>query len=601
MNDVFPPFRQVTSRPLIVFMTILFCGVLLYPRQGLPGSGLTQTTNLATWIVVGIWGLWLSTFLFRRLWLKKTTLLLFTGLLLLNLPALWTPGIFLAETFYRLAGTTALAALLWLLLSLPVRGGLRRSLYAVVVMAALIQAFEGAWQVLLPQSAAHGLHYDFLRVGGRATGAFGQANLLGSFLATGVLCALWLMLSGQRRIWRQLAGVAAVPLFMVLMLSESRSAWLGTAAGVAVLLICVATRWQRLQIVGILAAGLLAGASAQSFRPTATVVPAAISPQDASVTHGEKARTTTVSGRLAADREASGRERRALVTGALALIEEHPLSGHGIGSFESVFPAALARSGYQNPFPVTVAHPHNEILYAWSEGGVVALSGLLCWLALWLMPFLAGPKILRRRPVVGARFVVARGALTLPLMTHVMTEFPFYLSAAHGVLMVILLWLALPATARRTAYPRTPPTICLRVVQTLTAICCLAGVTFMVTGLQSSFCIQAAEQSRFMDATPLTKVMNPLAQPERLQFDLAEESLMQFNATHDTRQLDRFQQQAGEWLARYNDAYLIDAMMRISQAQRNRSQAEYWRRRGCLSFHADPRFHCDPINQNGVE
>ncbi len=89
-------------------------------------------------------------------------------------------------------------------------------------------------------------------------------------------------------------------------------------------------------------------------------------PQDASVTHGEKARTTTVSGRLAADREASGRERRALVTGALALIEEHPLSGHGIGSFESVFPAALARSGYQDPFPVTVAHPHNEILYAWS-------------------------------------------------------------------------------------------------------------------------------------------------------------------------------------------------------------------------------------------
>lgn len=587
---MYPPLRWTVFFPVILFMLALFCGVLLYPWQSLSGSGLTRTVNLLTWAITGIWGIIFSAYLSPGMRITRASMLIFAGLVLLNLPALWTLRIFWPEALYRLAGTGALAILLWVLLPLPIRGGQRRALYAVVVLAALVQAVLGGWQVLLPQSAAHWLDYDFSRMGGRAAGVFGQANLLGSFLATGLLCSLWLMLSAGRPIGRWLAGSAAMALCTVLILSESRSAWLGAVAGVVILLICADTHRQRLQVTAVLAIAVLSGLFSQSIRPSVPLNPPAMS-----------ARYTApipVQNRLAADRKASEHERLALAKGALRLIAAHPLAGNGTGSFESAFPVALARGGDINPFPVTVAHPHNELLYVWSEGGVIALAGLLCWMALWLKPFGALSGRLHLRPQTGSRYGIARGVLTLPLMVHVMTEFPFYLSAAHGVLMVVLLWLSLPVKARRSDCYRTLTTVQVRGIQAGIVIFCLAGIAFMVTGLQASASIQQAERFHFKDMSPLAAVINPLAQPERLQFDQAEENLLRFNVSRDTRLLGRFQQQAGAWLARHNDAWLTDAMMRIALAKQDRAQAIYWRQRGCLSFHADPRFGCDSIPQS---
>ncbi|MFP3700232.1 hypothetical protein SB758_32670, partial [Burkholderia sp. SIMBA_013] len=90
-------------------------------------------------------------------------------------------------------------------------------------------------------------------------------------------------------------------------------------------------------------------------------------------------------------------------------------------------------------------------------------------------------------------------------------------------------------------------------------------------------------------------------EPERLQFDLAEENLLRFDASRDVAWLDRFQRQAGAWLDVHNDAYLTGAMMRISQVQQKGRQAAYWRQRGCLSFHNDPRFNCGPDAPDSVK
>ena len=590
---MYTPLRRTVFLSLMLLMTALFCGALFYPWQSLSGSGLTRTVNLLTWMLAGAWGVVFTAFVSPRWRMTKTSVLVVVGLLLLNLPALWTPRIFWPEALYRLAGTGALATLLWVLLPLPLRGGQRHALYAVVVLAALVQAVQGGWQVLFPHSAAHWLDYDYFSMGGRATGAFGQANLLGSFLATGMLCSLWLMLSAGRSMQRWLAGIAAIPLCIVLILSESRSAWLGAITGVAILLICAGSHRQRLQTIAVLTVAVLFGLFAQSLRPSVSLNPPVLA-----APHTDE-QSTPVQDRLATDRRASEHERLSLAKGALRLIAAHPLAGNGTGSFESAFPVALAHSGEVNPFPVTVAYPHNELLYVWSEGGVIALAGLLCWLAIWLKPFRALPGMLSLRHQTGSRHEVARAALTLPLMMHVMTEFPFYLSAAHGVLMVVLLWLSLPASARRRDCSRAFTVTQARTIQAAIVIFCLSGVAFMATGLQASVCIQRAEQFHFQDMSPLSSVLNPLAQPERLQFDLAEENLLRFNASRDTHRLWRFQQQARPWLARHNDAWLTDAMMRIAQAKHDGLEAGYWRQRGCMSFHSDPRFHCDSITLKG--
>jgi len=577
-------FRPAVSRQPVMFMSVLFCGVLLYPWPTLPGSGLNQTINMLTWILVCIQGVWLLQFLPYRLRTGKAGGLLLSGLLLMNLPALWTPRIFLPEALFRMAGTAALAGLLWLLLPLAVRGGRRRAMYAVIVVAGLFQAGLGCWQVLLPASAARWLGYDFLHAGGRATGAFGQANLLGSFLATALLCALWLMLTSSRQWCRRLAAAGTVPLLTALVLSESRSAWLGAASGTGVLMLCIYASRQRIQVAGVILAGLLAGMGASSLRPAAVIA----SPSGGVAA---KAEALPLTSRLTTGRTESNHQRRIMIQGALSLIAAHPLAGNGSGSFESAFPRALARTGRANPFPVTVIHPHNELLYVWSEGGVVALAGLLCWLTLWGVPFRSVPALLWRRPA--ARHVIARGALTLPLMAHVMTEFPFYLSAVHGVLMVVLLWQALPVRARRSRCIPRHHAASIRLVQALILCACLTGIVFMATGLQSAFCIRAAERTLLHDTTPLADVINPLAQPERLQFDLAEGNLLRFNNTRNVAWLHCFRLQAGPWLAVHNDAYLTDAMMRIARAQQDESQAAGWRQRGCLSFYEDPRFLCD--------
>lgn len=491
-----------------------------------------------------------------------------------------------------MAVTSTLAGLLWLLLPFFIRGGARRRIYTVLVIAGLFQTGLACWQTLLPVSAAHYLGYEFLRTGGRATGGFGQANLLGSFLATSLLCALWLLLSSPERQGRGCAAAAVPLLFIGLILSESRSAWIGITVGTLLLLVVAPFFRQRLQILLLIAAGLAAGLAVSHFRPVMLIAgQPSVSPH--------KGIVVTEIKRLTRDRVSSDRERLTLTKGALLLIAARPFAGHGIGSFESAFPPALARSGHLNPFTVTVTHPHNELLYVWSEGGIVALAGLLCWIALWAIPFRPLLNLLRRQRA--PRHVVARGALTLPLMIHVMTEFPFYSSAVHGVLMVVLLWLALPIRARRSPrlFPSSPADT--RLVQVMVICFCLAGMLFMGTALQSAFCIRAAEKTLLRDATPLTKVTNPLAQPERLQFDLAEENLLRFDTTHHAEWLNRFQQQAGLWLAIHNDAYLTDAMLRIAQVQQDKQQAAYWRQRGCLSFYTDPRFHCTPDVLDGLK
>ncbi|AYO66278.1 Wzy polymerase domain-containing protein [Klebsiella pneumoniae] len=562
---------------LFLFPVILLCALPLYPWPSLPGSGLTVTINLLTCFVAGLWGLGLCFSLpWRRLRFGAAGRMLFIGLILLNLPGLWTPAPFRSEAIYRLAATAGFAFLLWMLLQLPVRGDQRRGIYGIVVVAALIQALLCLWQALLPLSAAHWLHYNPLVSGGRATGAFGQANLLGSFLACGMLCALWLSVTIRRKAISYLLLGCVVVLCVALMLSESRTAWLGAAAGLFLLLWSADRSRSRILIIMVLGAGLLAGHGARMLRPTILPVTASLAAGSAVQTPSTRNQPAKVEDRLSEDRHASNKERVALIRGAWAMIVKDPLWGQGTGTFETAFPVALNQLGVANPFPVTVAHPHNEVLYAWVEGGSVALVGLICWLMLWALPF--------RFPRRG----LARGAFSLPLMAHVMTEYPFYLSALHGVLMVVLLWLALPVSARRCDFPCRHR----KSVRAVLALGCMGCIAFMFTGLQSAWLIRKAEASGFVTPEPLAQVWNIYAQPERLQFDWAVTDLMQFNQTQDPRWLARFQRNAGDWLTRHNDPNLTETMIRIAAVQQKRALAEAWRQRGCLSYRTDQRFHC---------
>ena len=556
-----------------VFLPALLVVILSLPWPTLPGLGLSLTLNLLVWLwcavcsAVLLWGM-----LHRRHGrCGFPVYILLAGMVLMALPLCWTPANFRLPALWRLAGTGALMMFFLALLQYPFRGSARNRLYGIIVIAALVQAVFVVIQLWLPAQAHILLHYSFALMNGRPTGTLLQTNLLGSFLATGLLCALWQTMSAPSGRIFAARAVAATGLSAALVMTESRTALLGAGLSAALLLLSrFIPASRRGVLVLLLLAGGLVGHAGLSARPDTLPV-----------SQVGDTRPTGTEARLDWNRQQSGQERQVMLQAALVMIAGRPLLGQGLGTFEARFPDVLASEDIPNPFTVTVFHPHNELLYVWSEGGVAALAGLLLWCAVLAWPvltLLATPPRWR---------VAARGILVLPLVIHLMTELPLYLSAAHGILLVVLLRLALPVSATRPCRPARGPGAAGLAV-------CAAGALFMATGLQSAFRLQDAERFRLMDPTPLTQLLNPYAQSDRLLFDKAISNLMTYNLTRDPALIREFRTGATDWLSRHNDASLTATLQQIAMNEHRFNDALYWQQRGCRSFARDPRFHCRP-------
>ncbi|EQB8221512.1 O-antigen ligase family protein [Klebsiella aerogenes] len=547
------------------------------PWPTLPGQGLSVTLNLMVWLWCALCCGALLVYLRRwRLQGGRVTVILSGGLVLMALPLLWTPEGFHLSASWRLLGLATFFLFFWLLLQCPLRGQARKTLYGYIVLAAGIQAVFAGIQVLFPAAAHLLLNYSFSLQNGRPVGTLLQVNLLGSFLATGLLSALWLFLS-YRHGRQGLRWLSAVLLLSAaLMMTESRAAIAGAVMFSLMLLMFArgVSLSRRLGIVAILIAGGLLGQASLHYRP-AQLLPQA-----------SDTRPTGTDARLAWNRQHSNQERKTMLLGSVAMIAAHPLAGSGLSTFEAQFPYALAGAGHENPFTVTVTHPHNEIAYVWAEGGVAALVGLLLWGGVLALPFV--PLVTRIR-----RWKTAcRGVLFLPLVLHILAELPVYVSAVHGLLLVVLLRLALPVRDSRP-YRRYRVGRHRRTGLILAgSLLCVAGGVFMVTGLQSASKLQEAERFRLMDPTPLGQLLNPYAQSDRLLFDQAVSDLMAFNLTQDPVFIRQFHARAGTWLSRHNDANLTATLLQITLNQRQLTAARYWQYRGCLSFPRDQRFRC---------
>lgn len=578
--------RKVGSSPTVYTILIICCLIsACIPLPTLPGSGMDLTSNLLCWIWVFLWGMLLT----RYIWRSKcagslVTLGLLVALCALSLPLIWTPAANQQEAICRLLLIAGLMLFCFLLLQCPVRGRSRAFIYWLIVVAGLIQFILACWQIIVPDSALVYLGYDYARAGGRPLGTLMQVNLLGSFLSTALLSALWLALYNQKKWQAVVAWICVFLLSTGIALTESRTAWLGAACGGAIILI-TRTNWRIwLFSFAVLACACGVKELLLGYRPhQVSAYGADVVSEGESVTDMRQ-RPTNVDALLVWNHQHSFVERLTLIKGSLLMILNHPWSGYGLGSFERQFPEVLAENDVVNPFTVTVKHPHNELLYVWSEGGCLAVVGLLIVFAILFIPLLTW----------SSRGVVARGAVILPIMVHMLTEYPLYLSAIHGVLLVILFWLALPARWRhlRGNIVKLSGLTCF-ILQMCVCLFGIGGIVFMVTAIQSAVSIRAIEQQGFQQPQCFNNIVNPLAQKERLQFDRAISELMLFDATHNPKLLVEFVLQAGDWLSRHNDANAIFSMMEIDGYFQKKLEMEKWRKRGCQSFPLDPRFTCN--------
>jgi O-antigen ligase len=209
---------------------------------------------------------------------------------------------------------------------------------------------------------------------------------------------------------------AAAVTVVTLLLTYSRNAWLGLAAG-AVGLVVTARRTLRL------AAALAAVALLATLAAPATVT--------------ERARS------IVDLRDDTARDRLAMWRAGLAMIADHPLLGVGPGEVRAWYPQ------YRRPEAIrpSTGHLHNSAVQVAAERGLPALA---VWVWLWVVFYREAIRVLRRvgpgpsraRALVCASLGGVTGFLVAGLFEHNFGD--------AEVVMLVYALMALPFVVERT-------------------------------------------------------------------------------------------------------------------------------------------------------
>ncbi|MBK8988589.1 MAG: O-antigen ligase family protein [Chloroflexi bacterium] len=272
-------------------------------------------------------------------------------------------------------------------------------LAGMLLLSGVAQAMIGIWQFGLRGDGPD--HFLVLGRFFRAAGTFEQPNPYGGFMNLSVLLATGILLALLTRAWAHwrcptdgvrltayairifIIGVITALTGLAVLVSWSRGAWLGLAAGTAVLLFCW-PRQRRWGVALLLVGGLLLWAGLQW-----NLIPAGIT--DRLVGFGQDLQLGDARGIDINDANYAVLERLAHWQAALDMARQQVWWGVGFGNYEPAY-ADYALINW----PDALGHAHNYYLNLLAETGVI---GLLAYLALWavivwqtwrLLPQLAG-------------------------------------------------------------------------------------------------------------------------------------------------------------------------------------------------------------------
>ncbi|MGQ8819237.1 Wzy polymerase domain-containing protein [Serratia sp. NA_13] len=504
-----------------------------------------------------------------------TSLPLFiAGIVVLTIPLLYASPAGLLRADWRVAGLVAGAVFYSTWLQVRLSRLQRQGVLFIVLLAvsgqavlALVQLFAPAW-AWVPMKA-----------GSRVYGIFQQPNVLASFMATGLALALMLFLlpgfalvrARYEHCRQAFLGVLLLVLPMLLVWIQSRVGWLGGGLVVWLFLWCFNARFPARckQATVLLGAGVLIG----------LIGMLAAGPED---------------GLRYLNHEASNHARWTMLHDTLRMIAEKPWLGWGYGSFEYNF--LHFRINLQPPTVVSeiANHPHNEILLWWVEGGLVALLGIglimlgCVRLVLRVWRWDAGAFEAGRRSAGEASGLCL---VLLPMALHTQLEYPFYLSALH--FMVFLMVLAmLERQVSGVMASRPLPAFWGWVLRGGLPPVSVAILLLMVSSLQGGLILTRAERAGLVDMRDV-QAMPTLARWvhwERVRFDEQVNALLTYNRTRDEHLLERYVHWAQDYLTWRIDANVYASLIMILHHQRQEVSAEHYRQDARLFFPADTRF-----------
>lgn len=519
---------------------------IYWPNRG--GSGFYLPWNLVGGIFIAL--AILGAMLFSRPPLAVSGFFnwLALGGLILSLPLLWAQQPWLSEALPRLLGLALGIMAYFALLQIPLDRSRRRRLLTLLLAATVIEALFGLVQYSLLQPG-NWIGYNSLK--NRPYGIFQQWNLMASFMATGLALALYL-LSNRRPLSRSLQ-------------------WLSTSILVLapLLLVVIASR------VGLLAALLLSPLQLwMLFRINRRRAAAALLLLITGV--GVGLLLVLING---ATRAVTVAEpifyRLAYWQEALRMIAERPWFGWGYGHFQHDFLHHFYTTHSSGMESVAISHPHNEILLWGIEGGLLSLSGIaiVCW-GLWRL--LQRTRALPLRP---APWIAA-----LPILLHMMVEYPLYLSAAHAVLLLVILRSG--DVRRRLRLPHRPQ----QTLRLLTGIAAALMLPYLLNGLHSALIITAVEKTGLRQFGPMSRVLTPTPWQVRYDYDVQLQRLLQYPQTRDATTLWNYRQWAENEILVRPDANIYINLIAVSRLLQQPQRAADLQRQAHRLFPQDMRF-----------
>jgi len=556
MADKSPAYAATIAVLLLIWMAAVL--PVYYPNMG--GDGLALPQNILAWGVMALTTL-IVTFtvcLGRiRLSLTPTARLLLLGIAVLALPLLYTRPEWREDALWRCAGLLGGWLFYVACLQLRVTARQRELLLFGLLFAVGIQALLAALQLFAPALAWVSPN------GGRVYGVFQQPNVLGSFIATGLALALWLLLASfSAPTRRQIPLLALLVAFSALLvLIQSRAAWLGAALAAALLLWRfahqrpAASRWAGSALLLGAAIGLTVLFTGFGLDGGAGLI----------------------------GRELSNSARLTMLHDVGAMILAKPLLGWGYGGFEYSFAHFRLQTMSWREVLEVAGHPHNEILLWWVEGGLTALAGIAIVLA-------AGVRLLKsawqrdREQPNGAR--VGLFLVLLPMLIHTQLEYPFYLSAPHWLAFLLLLALL----DGQTGEPRPLPFA--KALSLPVALAALGVLVMAAFAWQGRMALTQSERTMLANIDSIEQMPPPAAwiYRERKTFDEQSHALLVYNQTRDDALLTGYRQWANAYLQRRIDANVYATLIMILRYQGDQAQADARQREAAFLFARDARF-----------
>ncbi|WP_404413184.1 Wzy polymerase domain-containing protein [Serratia aquatilis] len=447
-------------------------------------------------------------------WVMTSSSRLFLlGILMLCLPWFYSASPWREYSSFRVMGMLGGAAFYLVLL----QGCLRESAIKVVLWLILGAAVVESGLVLLQMYVLQPGNWFEFNVGkARPYGIFQQTNVMATFLATGLGATLCLLLQSQcKMLVRRCLLVLLVTLITALIVvMRSRTGWIGACLMASTMLVLLRQQRQ-MTIVGTVAmlCGILIG-FAMLGNPTLESL----------------------------DHPGSNYYRWIMVKQTLAMIAQKPLLGWGYGSFDYHFHHFLIQ---QQP-PILIGehadHPHNELLYGWMEGGIVALAGMLLLAAGYLSLLIRAWQHDRAENREYSAFGV--GLITLPLALHTQTEYPFYMAVPSWLVFLLLLALLDSLCGKRLRSRRQFGS---RGLQSVMVAGSVGVILFMATGIHAAGVLTRAERQQLKVLPTPAALINPWSQARRYDYDRHLYDLLSYNQSKDNRLLIQYT----EWARNY--------------------------------------------------